>query len=42
VANSGKRLLLIENSACSNEVRVALSVNNKVVEFEQEFKEKNN
>ncbi|MEC4735512.1 MAG: ribonuclease E, partial [Wolbachia endosymbiont of Halictus tumulorum] len=40
MANSGKRLLLIENSACSNEVRVALSVNNKVVEFEQEFKEK--
>lgn len=40
MANSGKRLLLIENSTCSNEVRVALSVNNKVVEFEQEFKEK--
>ncbi|WP_168464595.1 Rne/Rng family ribonuclease [Wolbachia endosymbiont of Ctenocephalides felis wCfeT] len=40
MANSGKRLLLIENSICSDEVRVALSVNNKVVEFEQEFKEK--
>jgi ribonuclease E len=40
VANSGKRLLLIENSICSDEVRVALSVDNRVVEFEQEFKEK--
>ncbi|WCR58436.1 Rne/Rng family ribonuclease [Wolbachia endosymbiont of Ctenocephalides felis wCfeJ] len=40
MANSGKRLLLIENSICSDEVRVALSVNNKVVEFEQEFKDK--
>ncbi|MGL9717287.1 MAG: Rne/Rng family ribonuclease [Wolbachia sp.] len=40
MANSGKRLLLIENSICSDEVRVALSINNKVVEFEQEFKEK--
>jgi len=40
VANSSKRLLLIENSICSNEVRVALSVDNRVVEFEQEFKEK--
>ncbi|MGL9688436.1 MAG: Rne/Rng family ribonuclease [Wolbachia sp.] len=40
MANSGKRLLLIENSICSDEVRVALSVNNRVVEFEQEFKEK--
>ncbi len=38
--NNSKRLLLIENSICSDEVRVALSVNNKVVEFEQEFKEK--
>ncbi|MCM1000886.1 MAG: Rne/Rng family ribonuclease [Wolbachia endosymbiont of Melophagus ovinus] len=40
MANSGKRLLLIENSICSDEVRVALSVDNRVVEFEQEFKEK--
>ncbi|WP_038199227.1 Rne/Rng family ribonuclease [Wolbachia pipientis] len=40
MTNSGKRVLLIENSICSNEVRVALSINNKVVEFEQEFKEK--
>ncbi|MCV3769161.1 MAG: Rne/Rng family ribonuclease [Wolbachia pipientis] len=40
MANSSKRLLLIENSICSDEVRIALSVNNKVVEFEQEFKEK--
>ncbi|QOD38449.1 Rne/Rng family ribonuclease [Candidatus Wolbachia massiliensis] len=40
MANSGKRLLLIENSICSDEVRVALSVDNKVVEFEQEFKER--
>ncbi|MGL9733103.1 MAG: Rne/Rng family ribonuclease [Wolbachia sp.] len=40
MANSDKKLLLIENSICSNEVRVALSVNNKVIEFEQEFKEK--
>lgn len=39
--NSGKKkLLLIENSVCSNEIRVALSVGNKIVEFEQEFKEK--
>ncbi|MDF0607623.1 Rne/Rng family ribonuclease [Wolbachia endosymbiont of Onchocerca gibsoni] len=40
MVNNSKRLLLIENSICSDEVRVALSVNNKVVEFEQEFKEK--
>lgn len=40
MVNDGKRLLLIENSTCSGEVRVALLVNNKVVEFEQEFKEK--
>ncbi|AAW71084.1 Rne/Rng family ribonuclease [Wolbachia endosymbiont of Brugia malayi] len=40
MANSGKRLLLIENSICSDEVRVALSADNRVVEFEQEFKEK--
>ncbi|QKX02323.1 Rne/Rng family ribonuclease [Wolbachia endosymbiont of Dirofilaria (Dirofilaria) immitis] len=40
MANSSKRLLLIENSICSDEVRIALLVNNKVVEFEQEFKEK--
>ncbi|MCA4773855.1 Rne/Rng family ribonuclease [Wolbachia endosymbiont of Mansonella perstans] len=40
MANNGKRLLLIENSICSDEVRVALSVDNRVVEFEQEFKEK--
>nr|WP_255586046.1 Rne/Rng family ribonuclease [Wolbachia endosymbiont of Mansonella perstans] len=32
--------MLIENSICSDEVRVALSVDNRVVEFEQEFKEK--
>lgn len=36
----GKKLLLIEASIHSDEIRVALSVNNKVVEFEQEFKEK--
>jgi ribonuclease E len=40
VINNDKKLLLIESSICSGEVRVALSVNNKVVEFEQEFKEK--
>ncbi|MGL9760944.1 MAG: Rne/Rng family ribonuclease [Wolbachia sp.] len=40
MVNSGKRLLLIENSICSDEVRVALSVNNRVIEFEQEFKER--
>ncbi|APR98101.1 Rne/Rng family ribonuclease [Wolbachia endosymbiont of Folsomia candida] len=40
MGNKGKRLLLIENSICSDEVRVVLSVNNRVVEFEQEFKEK--
>jgi len=38
VADNGKKLLLIESSICSDEIRVALSVNNKVVEFEQEFK----
>ncbi|WCR53763.1 MAG: Ribonuclease E [Wolbachia endosymbiont of Ctenocephalides orientis wCori] len=39
--NSGKkRLLLIENSIYSNEVRIALSVDNKVMEFEQEFRGK--
>ncbi|WP_265584128.1 Rne/Rng family ribonuclease [Wolbachia endosymbiont of Diaphorina citri] len=40
MANDGKRLLLIESTTCSNEVRVALLVNGRVVEFEQEFKEK--
>ncbi len=40
MVDNGKKLLLIESSICSGEVRVALSVNNKVVEFEQEFKEK--
>ncbi len=40
MANDGKRLLLIESANCSNEVRIALLVNDKVVEFEQEFKEK--
>ncbi|MDG7056225.1 MAG: Rne/Rng family ribonuclease [Wolbachia endosymbiont of Meromenopon meropis] len=35
-----RKLLLIENSICSDEVRVAFSVDNKVVEFEQEFREK--
>lgn len=40
MATSVKRLLLIESSICSDEVRVALSVNNKVVEFEQEFRKK--
>lgn len=38
--SDGKRLLLIESTTCSNEVRVALLVNGRVVEFEQEFKEK--
>jgi ribonuclease E len=40
VSDNDKKLLLIESSICSGEVRVALSVNNKVVEFEQEFREK--
>lgn len=40
MASDGKRLLLIESTTCSNEVRVALLVNGRVVEFEQEFKEK--
>ncbi|MGL9681585.1 MAG: Rne/Rng family ribonuclease [Wolbachia sp.] len=40
MVSSCKRLLLIENSICSDEVRVALSVNNRVIEFEQEFKER--
>ncbi|MDD9331906.1 MAG: Rne/Rng family ribonuclease [Wolbachia sp.] len=40
MADNGKKLLLIESSICSDEIRVALSVNGKVVEFEQEFKEK--
>lgn len=38
--SDGKRLLLIESTTCFNEVRVALLVNGKVVEFEQEFKGK--
>ncbi|MHC3897659.1 UNVERIFIED_CONTAM: Rne/Rng family ribonuclease [Wolbachia endosymbiont of Nasonia longicornis] len=40
MVSDGKRLLLIESTTCSNEVRVALLVNGRVVEFEQEFKEK--
>lgn len=40
MASHGKKLLLIESSICSDETRVVLSINNKVVEFEQEFKDK--
>lgn len=40
MANNGKKLLLIEGSICSDEIRVALLTNKKVIEFEQEFKEK--
>ncbi|WFW29507.1 MAG: Rne/Rng family ribonuclease [Wolbachia endosymbiont of Menacanthus eurysternus] len=40
MTSGGRRLLLIESSVCSDEVRVALSVDSKVVEFEQEFKER--
>ncbi|WP_395462754.1 Rne/Rng family ribonuclease [Wolbachia endosymbiont of Cantharis cryptica] len=40
MTDSGKRLLLIEDSICSHEVRVVLLVGGKVVEFEQQLKGK--
>ncbi|UWI83122.1 Rne/Rng family ribonuclease [Wolbachia endosymbiont of Howardula sp.] len=40
MASNNKGLLLIENSICSDEIRIALSVNNHIIAFEQEFKHK--